>query len=99
MALLIRRLRDQCAGEHLQVIGTSATMSSEGSVDDRRAVVAQVATRLFGSDVVPDRVIGETLVRATSDAPLPTTRRGFAAAFGDGRLSARSGRATQSTRR
>ncbi len=67
VAMLIRRLRDQCATEDLQIIGTSATMSSEGSVDERRTVVAQVATRLFGTTVRPDRVIGETLVRATPE--------------------------------
>ena len=30
VAMLVRRLRDQCAADDLQVIGTSATMSSEG---------------------------------------------------------------------
>ena len=67
VAMLVRRLRDQCASEHLQVIGTSATMSSEGSLAERRAVVARVATRLFGAEVTPERVIGETLVRATEE--------------------------------
>lgn len=71
VAMLIRRLRDQCASEDLQVIGTSATMSSEGTVAERQATVARVATRLFGSEVTRDRVIGETLVRATPDV-LPT---------------------------
>ncbi len=65
VAMLIRRLREQCAGDDLQIIGTSATMSSEGNIAERQAVVARVATRLFGSDVTPQRVIGETLVRAT----------------------------------
>lgn len=65
VAMLIRRLRDQCASDDLQIIGTSATMSSEGTVAERQAVVARVATRLFGSEVTPERVIGETLVRAT----------------------------------
>jgi ATP-dependent helicase YprA (DUF1998 family) len=70
VALLVRRLREQCASGHLQVIGTSATMSSEGTLSERRAVVARVATRLFGASVTPDRVIGETLVRATSTSPV-----------------------------
>ena len=68
VALLVRRVRDLCAGPALQVIGTSATMASGGTAAERRQVVAQVATRLFGSEVTPDRVIGETLVRATSAA-------------------------------
>ncbi|GAA0276384.1 DEAD/DEAH box helicase [Cryptosporangium japonicum] len=68
VALLIRRLRDQCSSDALQVIGTSATMSSQGTLAERRAVVAAVATRLFGASVTPERVIGETLVRATPDS-------------------------------
>ncbi len=66
VALLIRRLRDQCAGDDLQVVGTSATMASAGTIAQRKTVVADVATRLFGSEVTPERVIGETLTRATS---------------------------------
>lgn len=68
VALLIRRLRDECQADDLQVIGTSATMSSEGTQEERARVVAAVATRLFGVDVHPEHVVGETLVRATPDA-------------------------------
>ncbi len=76
VAMLIRRLRDQCATEDLQIIGTSATMSSEGNLAQRQAVVAKVATRLFGSEVTAERVIGETLIRATPDeAPEPHALR------------------------
>lgn len=67
VALLVRRLRDQCEAEDLQVVGTSATMASAGTTAERNALVADVSTRLFGSHVTPDRVIGETLRRATSD--------------------------------
>lgn len=67
VAMLVRRLRDECASEELQVIGTSATMSSEGTLEERAKVVADVATRLFGTEVLPEHVIGETLVRATPD--------------------------------
>lgn len=66
VAMLVRRLRDACASERLQVIGTSATMASGPSIPDQKRAVAEVATRLFGSEVTPDRVIGETLTRATS---------------------------------
>ena len=66
VGMLVRRLRDQCAADGLQVIGTSATMASEGTPEQRRTIVAQVATRLFGAEVTPNRVIGETLVRATT---------------------------------
>ena len=68
VALLVRRVKDICDAPDLQVVGTSATMASGGTLAERRAVVAGVASRLFGSDVTPDRVIGETLVRGTTDA-------------------------------
>lgn len=67
VAMLIRRVKDVCQAPDLQVVGTSATMASGGSMAERCAAVAAVATRLFGSTVSPDRVIGETLVRATQD--------------------------------
>jgi len=70
VAMLVRRLRDSCASPNLQVIGTSATMASGGTVSDQKAAVADVATRLFGSEVTSDRVIGESLTRATSSEPV-----------------------------
>lgn len=69
VALLVRRLRNACATPDLQVVGTSATMASGGTVTDRKKAVADVATRLFGAEVTPARVIGETLARATHEAP------------------------------
>ncbi|MEV5239855.1 protein kinase [Streptomyces cinnamoneus] len=69
VALLIRRVREACQAQDLQCIGTSATMSTEGSLDDQKKVVADVASTLFGTPVRPDHVIGETLVRATEEAP------------------------------
>ncbi len=67
VAMLVRRVREACAAPDLQCIGTSATMASGGSAADQVRAVADVATRLFGSEVTPERVIGETLTRATSD--------------------------------
>ncbi len=69
VALLIRRVREACQAPNLQCIGTSATMSTEGTLDDQKKVVAQVASTLFGTPVRPEHVIGETLVRATDEAP------------------------------
>jgi hypothetical protein len=40
-------------------------MASGGAFADQQRVVAEVATRLFGAEVAPERVIGETLRRAT----------------------------------
>ncbi|MEV4467377.1 protein kinase [Micromonospora echinofusca] len=69
VALLIRRVREACQARALQCVGTSATISSEGSAEQQRAVVARVASTLFGTEVTPANVIGETLVRATEPAP------------------------------
>jgi superfamily II DNA/RNA helicase/very-short-patch-repair endonuclease len=65
VALLVRRVRDACEAPDLQCVGTSATMAGGGSFADQRAEVAQIATRLFGSEVTPERVIGEALRRTT----------------------------------
>ncbi|WSQ26052.1 protein kinase [Streptomyces sp. NBC_01230] len=69
VALLIRRVREACQATDLQCIGTSATMSTEGTLEDQKKVVADVASTLFGTKVRPEHVIGETLVRATDPAP------------------------------
>ncbi|WP_052434168.1 protein kinase domain-containing protein [Streptacidiphilus melanogenes] len=76
VAMLIRRVRDACAAPSVQCVGTSATMASEDVAADPRSVVAEVASELFGTTVPPERVIGETLVRATQDVPgpVPATR-------------------------
>lgn len=65
VALLVRRLRQACAKNDLQVVGTSATMATAGTIAEQKTAVANVATRLFGEPVAPGYVIGETLTRAT----------------------------------
>ncbi len=67
VALLVRRIRDACAADRLQCIGTSATLASGGTFDEQQAEVAAVASRLFGSSVRPERVLGETLRRVTAE--------------------------------
>ena len=66
VAMLVRRVREACSSPQLQCIGTSATMASGGSTIDQKRTVADVASRLFGSVVIPEHVIGETLARATA---------------------------------
>jgi superfamily II DNA/RNA helicase len=61
VAMLVRRLRERTGVTRLQCVGTSATMSNADDPRDRRTAVAEVATKLFGSEVSPDHVIGETL--------------------------------------
>ncbi|PPS43922.1 DEAD/DEAH box helicase [Chroococcidiopsis sp. TS-821] len=71
VAILIRKLRQRC-GRNLLCIGTSATMSTEGSREQRRQVVANVASKLFGVEIQPSNVIDETLERSIQRAA-PTT--------------------------
>jgi Lhr-like helicase/very-short-patch-repair endonuclease len=66
VALLVRRVREALA-EQLICIGTSATMATEGTQMERNAVVAGVATRLFGTTISNRNVITETLRRATPE--------------------------------
>lgn len=72
VAMLVRRVRDACQSPAMQCVGTSATMASAGTDADQRRVVAEVATGLFGAEVTPDRVIGETLDHATTGDPTDT---------------------------
>jgi ATP-dependent helicase YprA (DUF1998 family) len=67
VALLVRRVRDrlETPEQRLLFVGTSATLASEGSYDEQRTQIAEVGTQIFGSTVLPEHVIGETLRRAT----------------------------------
>lgn len=66
VAMLVRRLRSQLEAKDLICIGTSATMSSVGSRDAQNAVVANFASKIFGTKISPNQVISETLVRVTN---------------------------------
>src|SRR5262249_5989555 len=44
VALLVRRVRERLSPTNLQCVGTSATMLSEGTLDDKSRVVASVAS-------------------------------------------------------
>lgn len=66
VAMLVRRLKDRLCREKDPIcIGTSATMASNDSAADPAEAVALVASRLFGTKVASDAVIGESLERAT----------------------------------
>ena len=65
VALLVRRLRERLEADELVCIGTSATMSSTGSRADRNKTVADVASKLFGTRISEEDIIGETLERVT----------------------------------
>lgn len=66
VALLIRRVRDICENSALQCVGTSATLAGGKTFAEQQAKIAEVATLLFGAPVKSERVIGETLRRATA---------------------------------
>lgn len=69
IAMLIRRLRERMACTDLVCIGTSATMSSDGTIEDQKTVVAEVAAKLFAlrnDQMNRSNVIGETLDRKTA---------------------------------
>lgn len=70
VALLIRRLRNRFKTDHLQCIGTSATMGGADTFAEQQKEVAEVASLIFGSDVLPQHVIGESLIRATKSEEL-----------------------------
>ena len=65
VAFLIRRTRELLAADNLRCVGTSATLAGSGTYDEQRAEISHVASRLFGAEVRPENVIGETLRRAT----------------------------------
>ena len=66
VAMLVRRVRERF-NENLICIGTSATMVSEGSDEDRNTAVANIASQLFGVTVKANNVITETLEPVTED--------------------------------
>ncbi|MDR1902707.1 MAG: DEAD/DEAH box helicase [Treponema sp.] len=68
VAMLVRRVRQYLSADNLLCIGTSATMSSSGTSVENQAAVADVAGKLFGQNVPPVNVIGETLDRITNQA-------------------------------
>ena len=68
VALLVRRVRERLEPEKLLCIGTSATMASEGTLEDKNRVVAGVASKLFGTPIAESNVITEALERITDPA-------------------------------
>ncbi len=66
VALLVRRVREALS-DQLQCIGTSATMATEGSEQEKNEKVAEVASRLFGTPISAANVITETLQRVTPE--------------------------------
>jgi hypothetical protein len=71
VAMLVRRVRGRCGAPSLRCVGTSATLASQGTREQRQKDIAGVAHRLFGLAVPPSNVVLESVQRATQ-GPLPT---------------------------
>lgn len=67
VSMLIRRCREAFQSDSLRCVGTSATMTSAGDSLGQARVVSEVATRIFGEDIPPENIIGETLRRSTTE--------------------------------
>ena len=67
VAMLMRRLKARIGDpKHPPIcVGTSATMASEGAPEEKRAAVAQVASKIFSARIGSDAVVTETLRRVT----------------------------------
>ncbi|MBW2312495.1 MAG: DEAD/DEAH box helicase [Deltaproteobacteria bacterium] len=70
VALLVRRVRDACHAQDFQCIGTSATLAGPGTYEEQREEIAEVTTKLFGDIVKAEKVLGETLKKATPETDL-----------------------------
>lgn len=79
VAMLLRRLRQRAGGD-VQMIGTSATIATEGGRAERRAAIAASASLLLGSEITADRVVDETLARECK-VPPPSTSAELRAAI------------------
>lgn len=82
VSMLIRRIRGRC--EHLITsIGTSATMSSKGSIAHRKKTIAGVASTIFGEEFEAGQIISETLTRSLDDSAFPFEPETLAASVSD----------------
>lgn len=71
VAMLVRRVREASNSKHVVHVGTSATMSSAPTWAEQQQDIARVASDIFGVEVKPNRVIGETLRRRTRPVTEP----------------------------
>jgi ATP-dependent helicase YprA (DUF1998 family)/very-short-patch-repair endonuclease len=80
VAMLVRRVRDALDAPQLQCVGTSATLAGAEDPAEQQKQIAAVATQIFGTEVLPANIIGETLRRVTPARSLdePTFRNDLA---------------------
>lgn len=65
VAMLVRRVRDKCGAPSMRCVGTSATLATQGTREQRQEEIARVAARLFGLPVPAANVVVESVERAT----------------------------------
>jgi superfamily II DNA/RNA helicase len=70
VAMLLRRLRQRAGNRPIQCIGTSATLATEGTREQRTRTIAAVGSTLFGVPIPPGNVVDETL-RRVATVPIP----------------------------
>ena len=63
VSYLIRRIK-ALTDSPVTCMGTSATMSSRGTLDEQKQAVSEVATKIFGEPVSKEQIIGEQLERS-----------------------------------
>jgi len=85
VSMLIRRIRSNCA-QQIVSIGTSATMVSDsaGNIENQKAEVAKVATKLFGCPFTPGQVVNEKLARSLSPSGSIPSKDTLASAMASG---------------
>lgn len=72
VSMLIRRIQHHCKKE-LVCIGTSATMASAGTIDERKKVIASVAQEIFATTFQSDQIINEKLACCTQSEGITLT--------------------------
>ncbi|NLJ10861.1 MAG: DEAD/DEAH box helicase, partial [Treponema sp.] len=68
VALLVRRVRQRLEASDMVCIGTSATMSNTGSLQDQQTTVAHISSLLFGQEVPLENIVSETLEPVTDSS-------------------------------
>ncbi|WP_276504919.1 DEAD/DEAH box helicase [Terrimonas pollutisoli] len=69
VSMLIRRIKNHCT-QPLVCIGTSATMASKGTPDEKKQAVAEVASKIFGDSFQSSQIVDEQL-RTCTNGKLP----------------------------
>jgi superfamily II DNA/RNA helicase len=72
VGILIRRIKSRCKNE-VTCIGTSATMVSGGTVAEQKTVIAEVASKLFGSRFDSTQIVSEYLIRSLGNNAIKLT--------------------------